>query len=204
VANALLFDLDDTLMVEERAAVAAFRATARWAAASHDLDPDALAVAARARARELWRGAPTYGYCLRVGISSSEGLWCRYDGGGRETRELRGWSSTYRREAWRLALAEQGVKDQSLAEELGERFPVERRARHEVFPDVDGALRALSAAYILGIVTNGASCLQRESSAPPAWPTTSRSLSSRLTWERESRMRQSFDERSPNSPWSER
>jgi putative hydrolase of the HAD superfamily len=162
VANVLLFDLDETLLVEEPAAAAAFLATARRAAAIHDLDADALVIAARARARELWRAAPTYGYCLRVGISSWEGLWCRYEGDGRNMRKLRDWSSTYRRETWRLALADQGVEDHSLAEELGERFALERRARHEVFPDVEAALRELSTAYVLGVVSNGASCLQRE------------------------------------------
>jgi putative hydrolase of the HAD superfamily len=162
VADVLLFDLDETLMVEEPAAVAAFRATARRAAASHEVDVDALAVAARARARELWRAAPTHAYCRRVGISSWEGLWCRYAGEGPETRELREWSPAYRREAWRIALAEQGVEDRDLAEELGERFAVERRARHQVFPDAEVALQELSATYVPGVVTNGASCLQRE------------------------------------------
>lgn len=162
MANLLLFDLDETLMVEEPAAVAAFRATAAVAATRHDVDVEALAVGARTRARELWRAAPTYDYCLRVGISSWEGLWCRYQGDARETRQLREWSATYRRNAWRLALADQGVEDQGLAEELGERFPAERRARHEVFPDVEVTLQELNAGYVLGVVTNGASCLQRE------------------------------------------
>jgi len=162
VADVLLFDLDETLMVEEPAAAAAFEATARRAARSYDLDVAALAAAARARARDLWRSAPTYDYCRRVGISSWEGLWCRYAGDGRETRLLRDWSATYRREAWRLALAEQSIDDPALAEELGERFVVERRARYEVFPDAESTLRELSAAYVLGLVTNGASCLQRD------------------------------------------
>jgi putative hydrolase of the HAD superfamily len=162
VTDALLFDLDETLMVEEPAAVAAFRATAEHAAATYDLDANALAIAARARASELWRAAPTYAHCRRVGISSWEGLWCRYEGDGPETRELRNWSPIYRRDAWRLALAEQRVADEALAEELGERFAAERRARHEVFPDAKAALPELSADYVLGVVTNGASCLQRE------------------------------------------
>jgi hypothetical protein len=53
VADVLLFDLDETLMVEEPAAVAAFRATAMRAGAIYEVDVDALAVAARGRAREL-------------------------------------------------------------------------------------------------------------------------------------------------------
>jgi putative hydrolase of the HAD superfamily len=61
-----------------------------------------------------------------------------------------------------MALVEQGVEDPQLAEELGERFATERRARHEVFADVVPALTELSQTHLLAVVTNGASCLQRE------------------------------------------
>jgi putative hydrolase of the HAD superfamily len=162
MTRALLLDLDDTLVVEEAAAAAAFEATARRAAASHDLDVATLAVAARTRARELWYATPAHPYCLRVGISSWEGLWCRFDGDEPTARWLRAWSPTYRREAWRLALADQGVADAELAEELGERFATERRARHELFDDVVPTLAALGESHALALVTNGASCLQRE------------------------------------------
>jgi putative hydrolase of the HAD superfamily len=158
----LLFDLDETLIVEEEVTVAAFRATAQLAAARLNVDASALAVAARARARELWYATRVHDYCRRVGISSWEGLWCRFEGDDPNTAWLRDWSPTYRREAWRLALAEQGIDDLPLAEELGERFGIERRARHHVFTDVAAALTGLSDAYVLALVTNGASCLQRE------------------------------------------
>ena len=162
VRDVLLLDLDETLMVEEPAAVAAFRATARRAAAICELDPQALALAARARARELWYESPTHPYCKRVGISSWEGLWCRYDTATPDMQQLRAWAPTYRREAWRRALADQNVDDIELAEELGERFMVERRARHQTFPDARRAVRELSDRFTLAVVTNGASCLQRE------------------------------------------
>ena len=55
-----------------------------------------------------------------------------------------------------------GVDDIGLAEELGEQFTVERRTRHEAFPDVEPALRELRDSHALALVTNGASCLQRE------------------------------------------
>jgi putative hydrolase of the HAD superfamily len=157
---ALLFDLDDTLVVEEAAAVATFDATARAAAARHDVDAARLAVGARARARELWHAAPTHPFCRSIGISSWEGMWCRFEGDGDELRGLRRWAPEYRREAWRRALADQGVRDDALAEELGERFGTERRSRHEVFADVPAALAAADVPLVL--VTNGASCLQRE------------------------------------------
>lgn len=89
-----MFDLDETLVVEEPAAVTAFEATAQLAASRYDVDAEPLAVAARARARELWYATPVHPYCLRVGISSSEGLWCRFEGDETNARWLREWSPT--------------------------------------------------------------------------------------------------------------
>ena len=162
MTRAVLIDLDDTLVVEEGAAVASFAATAAAAAARCAVDATALAAAARARARELWRAAPTYPFCRRIGISSWEGLWCRFEGAGDELGALRAWAPDFRREAWRRALADQGVDDDALAAELGERFGAERRARCETFADAAAALDALRGEYALALVTNGASCLQRE------------------------------------------
>jgi len=162
MTRALLLDLDDTLVVEERAAAATFAPTARIAAERHAIDVAALADDARARARELWRAAPSYPYCERIGISSWEGMWCRFEGEADELRALRAWAPDYRREAWRRALADQRIDDCELAAELGERFGIERRARHETFPDAAAALDTLRGDYALALVTNGASCLQRE------------------------------------------
>jgi putative hydrolase of the HAD superfamily len=162
VTRALLFDLDDTLVVEEGAAVAAFAATAAVAAEHHAIDPRAFAADARSRARELWRAGPAYAFCRRIGISSWEGLWCRYEGDAGELRALRAWAPEFRREAWRRALADQGVDDEALAAELGERFGDERRRLCENFADAAPTLGALRDDHALALVTNGASCLQRE------------------------------------------
>ena len=160
--RAVLFDLDDTLVVEEPAATAAFEATARFAGTQSNIDEATLAVTARSRARDLWYGSPTHGYCMRVGISSWEGLWCQFEGDDPNVRSLREWSPTYRRETWMLALADEGVDDIALADKLGQRFAAERRARHEAFPEVARVLGELKQSYALALVTNGASCLQRE------------------------------------------
>jgi putative hydrolase of the HAD superfamily len=158
VPGALLFDLDDTLVPEEPSAVAAFQATARTVPG---IDAERLAADARAHARALWYAAPTHPYCKRIGISSWEGLWCRFEGDDATLRALRDWAPDYRREAWSRALADQGVDDRALAQELGERFGVERRALRAPFPDT-ALLDELGGSYALGLVTNGAACLQRE------------------------------------------
>jgi putative hydrolase of the HAD superfamily len=161
---ALLLDLDETLIEEDSAAVAAFEATAAFAETNDNRlgEPVALVAAARAEARELWSSAPTYEYCRRIGISSTEGLWCRFEGGDATTEALRRWSPTYRRTTWARALETQGVGDWGLADALADRFAAERRARHRVFADVESALLELRERYALGLVTNGASCLQNE------------------------------------------
>ncbi len=158
----LLFDLDDTLVVEEPAAAASFAATAHLASTRHRVDAERLVVTAREHARELWYATPAHPYCMRVGISSWEGLWCRFDGEEPDVRWLREWAPIYRREVWSLALADQGVHDPVLAEELGERYGTERRARHDRFADGPACLEELHDSYKLGLITNGASCLQRE------------------------------------------
>jgi putative hydrolase of the HAD superfamily len=159
----ILFDLDDTLVVEEPAAQASFEATARFAEARHPgIDTRLLAGAAREHARELWYASPTHEYGRRIGISSWEALWCRFEGDGEELRALRGWLPTYRRETWRLALAGQGIDDPPLAGELGERFGEERRRRHEPVAGAAAVLDQLGAGRPLALVTNGATCLQRE------------------------------------------
>ena len=162
MTRALLLDLDDTLVVEEPAAVAAFAATAGVAAERHPLDPRQLALDARACARELWHAAEVCDFGRRIGISSWEALWCRYEGDDAELRAMRAWAPGFRREAWRAALEHQGVQDDELAAELGERFGEERRARHETFEDAAPVLDALRGDYRLALVSNGASCLQRE------------------------------------------
>jgi putative hydrolase of the HAD superfamily len=113
--RAVLLDLDDTLIVEEPAAVAAFAATAGAAAERHPLDPRQLALDARACARELWHDAEVCAFGRRIGISSWEALWCRYEGDDAELRAMRAWAPGFRRDAWAAALGRQGVRDDELA-----------------------------------------------------------------------------------------
>ena len=162
MSAALLFDLDDTLISDEHAAAAAFQATADPAAGVRELDTAALALAGREHARELWRATPVYPYARAIQISSWEALWCRFEGDDPRIVWLREWSPEYRRETWRRALARQGVDDAALAQELGERYGIERRRLHETFEDGAAALEDLAVDHVLGLVTNGASCLQRE------------------------------------------
>ena len=85
---AVIFDLDETLVLEDRPVEHAFEATARHAAEFHELVIAELVAGARARARELWWAATTGEYCRRVGFASWEGLWCRFEGDDDQSRGL--------------------------------------------------------------------------------------------------------------------
>ncbi len=160
--KAIVFDLDDTLVVDSAAADAAFLETAQLAADRYGIDVQALAKAVREQARPLWHASPAREYCVRVGPSSWEGLWAKFEADDPHVRILRDWAPTYRLSAWSAALAQFHIHDPQLALTLAEDFPVRRRRHHRLFPDALTVLDALRDTFPLGLVTNGLSCLQRE------------------------------------------
>jgi len=160
LVRAVLFDLDETLILDEPVTREALAAAA--ALAGPRVDAERLAARAWEEARRLWAEGPHAAYCERIGHSAGEGLWARYDRGEHpEILGLRAWTPGYRVAVWRSALAEQGVRDDALAEAMAERFAAARR-RYPRYPEVDPLLSALrERGYVLGIVTNGVPDLQR-------------------------------------------
>ena len=91
VDRAVLFDLDDTLLVDEpdvdlhfRHVTADIDAAARVAAGS-------VVAAVRAAARERWRAGPLFAVARRLGFSSWEGLAADFVGGHPLVDPFREW-----------------------------------------------------------------------------------------------------------------
>jgi putative hydrolase of the HAD superfamily len=160
--QAILFDLDDTLIPDRAAERAAFVATAAFAASRLVLDPARLATAASIHAIRLWNEAPERPCCTRRGIGHREALWCRVWGGSREDGIVRACMARYKSAVWARALSEQGIEDTALAKELGSRFEAERRTTVQPFSEARAVLAGLRGHYLLGLVTNGEPGLQRE------------------------------------------
>lgn len=160
--EAVLFDLDDTLYIEESAAMAAILATCREAERTCGTDAEALAQTLRRRARALWHALPSYDWCRRIGISSWEGLWARFEGPGEPLAQLRSLKDGYALNAWRGALAEHGVDDGALARRLAEHYRADRRTRHALYPDAAQALDFCAGRVKTGLITNGVPDLQWE------------------------------------------
>jgi putative hydrolase of the HAD superfamily len=161
--KALIFDLDDTLLVEVASAEAAFLATCQLVTDKYGLDAEAFHQILRRHARQLWyHECPEREYCVRVSVSHWEGLWARYEGDDPCVRALCEWAPFYRLESWTRALAEVDIDDPGFAQHLSDEFPRQRRQRHVLFADVEAVLAQLHGKYTLGLMTNGLSCLQRE------------------------------------------
>jgi putative hydrolase of the HAD superfamily len=159
--KAILFDLDDTIIIDETVTHEAFHSAAALSAPL-GLDIPALVEAALRTRKELWEQGPYFDYCDRIGHGATEGLWARYDTELHPAiAGLRGWVPGYRLGTWRAALAEQGVTDEALAAAMAQQFDLARR-KFPRFPEIDPLLDALTGRYRLGIVTNGVPDMQRE------------------------------------------
>lgn len=160
--RALLFDLDDTLLVEYASADEAFHQACLLAQERYGIHADRFHETARRTARALWYAAPGRECAVAIGISSWEALWAPFEEGRHPAFEtLRAYIPTYRQEVWRQTLAQYGIHDDALAERMAHRFQAVRRGLHIVYPDVRPVLSALATNYRLGLVTNGLACLQR-------------------------------------------
>jgi putative hydrolase of the HAD superfamily len=159
--DTLIFDLDDTLIVEEACAEAAFVETGELARIRYGIDPHLLHATVRKTCRALWYAFPSHPYCKRVGISSWEGMWAEFTGAGPDLIALRDWAPTYRFDSWRTALQSFGIDDPDLAAEMAETFPRLRREKNIVHADAVPALEQFSRSHCLGLLTNGAPDLQR-------------------------------------------
>jgi putative hydrolase of the HAD superfamily len=162
--KAVLFDLDDTLLWDERSVKEAFQATCRSAAEQvPGLDPVQLEAEVRREARSLYESYETFPYTRMIGINPFEALWARFSEGDNENfRKLEALAPQYRIDAWTRGLLALGANNPELGAALAEQFPAERRARPIVYEETFRVLDDLKQRYKLLLLTNGAPDLQKE------------------------------------------
>ncbi|MCS7461157.1 HAD family hydrolase [Paenibacillus doosanensis] len=162
--QAVLFDLDDTLLWDDRSVKEAFKATCEEAAKHYpSIDPAALEEAVRAEARALYESYETFPFTKMIGINPFEGLWARFTEGENENfRKLEKLAPAYRTESWTRGLKAVGIDDAELGYQLGELFPAERRSRPIVYEETFEVLEQLKQNYKLLLLTNGSPDLQKE------------------------------------------
>ena len=141
--RAALFDLDETLMPDYDAFLAAVDDVAAALGA-----PAGMGRVLHERARPRWGQAPaaTRDMC---DMSSWEALWAPF------SAETQVWADGYRLGAWREALADHDVEDAELAARLAAAYREHRLARCRPYPETVAALDALQGRVRLAVVTNG-------------------------------------------------
>jgi putative hydrolase of the HAD superfamily len=158
--KSLIFDLDDTLVQEKATVNAAFLESCRLATSRYGIPVEELHQTIRKTCRSHWQNSPAREYCVRIGISSWEGLWGSFNGNDENLKILREWAPTYRKESWCESLLQHKIDDENLADEMADTFISTRRKYHNVFDDSIAALNTFRSNYKLGLLTNGAPDIQ--------------------------------------------
>ncbi len=161
--KAVFFDLDDTLLWDDRSVEEAFAATCQHASDRTGVNANELEHSVRTEARALYSTYETFPFTQMIGINPFEGLWAHFSGGQLESfRKLQALAPGYRREAWTRGLSKLGVDDSELGFELAEQFGRERRSRPIVYEETFRVLDELKKNYRLLLLTNGTPDLQWE------------------------------------------
>jgi HAD superfamily hydrolase (TIGR01549 family) len=158
--KAILFDLDETLILDELVVRNAFLMTAQTVTRDR-ANALKLAYAAEVHAKRLWQTLPKAAleYAKRIGHSALEGLWADYNLSLEPERLLEKAMSEIKVMCWADALEETDFDADAV--ELSERWTA-LRSRYPLYPDADEFLSSLHGQYKLGIVTNGVAGLQRK------------------------------------------
>ncbi|WP_332648515.1 HAD family hydrolase [Lysinibacillus sp. 54212] len=156
----IIFDLDDTLLWDQKSVKTAFEKTCEYASTKYEVEPEQFEEAVRAAARELYQSYETYDYTVMIGINPFEGLWGTFDDPTDSFQKMKGLVPGYRANAWTKALGAFGIDDVEFGKELGERFVEERKKAPFLYEDTFAVLDELKGNYQLVLLTNGAPSLQ--------------------------------------------
>ncbi|WP_339227205.1 HAD family hydrolase [Oceanobacillus sp. FSL K6-2867] len=158
--KAVFFDLDDTLLWDEKSVKIAFERTCELAVRKYGVDRNEMEAAVREQARKLYASYDTYEFTQMIGINPFEGLWANFLDEGEEFAKLKEIAPLYRRGAWTAGLKALGIDDPEFGLELAEAFPIERKKTALLFDDSIQVLDKLKGHYQLLLLTNGSPDLQ--------------------------------------------
>ncbi|AGK53966.1 HAD family hydrolase [Bacillus sp. 1NLA3E] len=159
--KAVFFDLDDTLLWDQKSIKDAFEATCKIAEERYGFNPEQFEEAVREAARTLYSSYETYPFTQMIGINPFEGLWGNFLDDQDDFKKMKEIAPMYRKDAWTTGLKSMGVDDPDFGYELAERFPQERRKVPFVYEETFNTLDKLKGNYQLLLLTNGSPDLQK-------------------------------------------
>ncbi|WP_053363854.1 HAD family hydrolase [Bacillus sp. FJAT-27251] len=159
--KAIFFDLDDTLLWDQKSVKTAFETTCKLAEERYGVDAAKLEEHVRSEAAALYSSYDIFPFTQMIGINPFEGLWGNFLDDHEEFRKMKEIVPAYRQDAWRAGLKKMGVDEQQFARELAETFPMERRKAPFVYEETFEILDDLQGKYQLLLLTNGSPDLQK-------------------------------------------
>ena len=102
--KALFFDLDDTLLWDQKSIKEAFVSTCKIAEERYGVEASELEETVREAARNLYSSYETYTFTQMIGINPFEGLWGNFLDDHDEFRKMKDIVPGYRKEAWTAGL----------------------------------------------------------------------------------------------------
>ncbi|GAE30625.1 HAD family hydrolase [Halalkalibacter hemicellulosilyticus] len=159
--KAIFFDLDDTLLWDQKSVSKAFEETCKVAQDQYGVNAKALEEAVREEARKLYSSYETYEFTQMIGINPFEGLWGNFLDDHEHFKKMSEIVPVYRRDAWTNGLKSLGIDEPNFGQKLAERFPEERRKHPFVYEETFSVLDKLKGSYKLLLLTNGSPDLQQ-------------------------------------------
>ncbi|MFD4705150.1 HAD family hydrolase [Gottfriedia sp. NPDC058432] len=156
----IIFDLDDTLLWDQKSVQVAFANTCKLATEKYGIDPTEFENAVRDSARKLYESYDTYEFTKLIGINPFEGLWGNFLDDHDQFPKMKANSPAYRKNAWTLGLKAFGIDDPEFGHLLAETFPEERKGNPFVYDETFDVLDRLNEQYKLLLLTNGSPDLQ--------------------------------------------
>lgn len=157
----IIFDLDDTLLWDNKSVAVSLSETCSYAEERCGVDASLLEQAIRSEAPARYTETGVYDFTRSIGINPFEGLWGDFDDEGDGFQSMKMVIPEYRRAAWTRALLKTGIEDEVLGAELSEYFPRMRRKNAFVYDDTFQVLEQLKGRYQLVLLTNGSPSLQQ-------------------------------------------
>ena len=157
----IIFDLDDTLLWDNKSVAVSLSETCSYAEEKCGVDASLLEGAIRLEAPASYTETGVYDFTQSIGINPFEGLWGEFDDEGEGFQSMKALMPEYRRTAWTRALKRVGVEDSALGKELSDYFPLMRRQNAFVYDETFHVLEQLKGRYQLLLLTNGSPSLQQ-------------------------------------------
>ncbi|QUG42852.1 HAD family hydrolase [Psychrobacillus sp. INOP01] len=158
--KAIFFDLDDTLLWDNKSVSVAFHKTCAFAATHVNIDPLELEQAVRAEASALYDTYETRTFTQMIGINPFEGLWGTFDDPSEDFQKMKVIVPEYQQLAWTKGLEKLGIVNEELGRKLAEYFPKMRKESPFVYEETYEVLDQLKGKYTLLLMTNGSPSLQ--------------------------------------------